>query len=127
MASSVGFHENEALLTAETKDRHRALASLQEELEAIDWYDQRVDAAGDPELKAILAHNRDEEREHAMMVLEWLRRKAPGFEEQMRTYLFKEGPILGHEAAATGSGDAAPGAGGDGSLGIGSLRGGAAS
>ncbi len=61
MASSVGFHENEALLTAETKDRHRALASLQEELEAIDWYDQRVDAAGDPELKAILAHNRDEE------------------------------------------------------------------
>ena len=125
MASSVGFHENEAILAAETKDRHRALASLQEELEAIDWYDQRVDAAGDPELKAILAHNRDEEREHAMMVLEWLRRKAPGFEEQMRTYLFKEGAILGHEAAATASGDAAPD--GDGSLGIGSLRGGAAS
>jgi len=127
MASSVGFHENEAILAAETKDRHRALASLQEELEAIDWYDQRVDAAGDPELKAILAHNRDEEREHAMMVLEWLRRKAPGFEEQMRTYLFKEGPILGLEAAAEG-GAAAPAAGGqDGSLGIGSLRAGAAS
>ena len=125
MASSVGFHENEALLKAETKDRHRALASLQEELEAIDWYDQRVDAAGDPELKAILAHNRDEEREHAMMVLEWLRRKAPGFDEQMRTYLFKEGPILGLEAAATdgGGGEAAPSAAaGDGSLGIGSLR-----
>ncbi len=126
MASSVGFHENEALLTAETKDRHRALASLQEELEAIDWYDQRVDAAGDPELKAILAHNRDEEREHAMMVLEWLRRNAPGFEEQMRSYLFKEGPILGLEAAAASGAQAAP-AGGDGSLGIGSLRGGAAS
>jgi hypothetical protein len=124
MASSVGFHENEAVLAAETKDRHRALASLQEELEAIDWYDQRVDAAGDPELKAILAHNRDEEREHAMMVLEWLRRKAPGFDEQMRTYLFKEGPILGLEAAATaGEGQATPAAGGgDGSLGIGSLR-----
>src|SRR5262249_53809668 len=121
MASSVGFHENEALLKAETKDRHRALASLQEELEAIDWYDQRVDATGDPELAAILAHNRDEEREHAMMVLEWLRRKAPGFEEQMRTYLFKQGPILGLEAAAE-NGEAAPAAGGDGSLGIGSLR-----
>jgi ferritin-like protein len=121
MASSVGFHENEALLAAETKDRHRALASLQEELEAIDWYDQRVDAAGDPELKAILAHNRDEEREHAMMVLEWLRRNAPGFEEQMRAYLFKEGPILGLEAAAADGGGAAPAAS-DGSLGIGSLR-----
>jgi len=128
VASSVGFHENEALLEAETKDRHRALASLMEELEAIDWYDQRVDAAGDPELKAILAHNRDEEREHAMMVLEWLRRNAPGFEEQMRSYLFKEGPILGLEAAAASAGEAAPAAGGaDGSLGIGSLRSGAAS
>jgi hypothetical protein len=121
MASSVGFHENEAILTAATKDRHRALASLQEELEAIDWYDQRVDAAEDPDLKAILAHNRDEEREHAMMVLEWLRRNAPGFEEQMRTYLFKEGPILGLEATATGDGGAAAPSG-DGSLGIGSLR-----
>src|SRR5215470_3139771 len=121
MASSVGFHENEALLKPETKDRHRALASLQEELEAIDWYDQRVDATGDPELKAILAHNRDEEREHAMMVLEWLRRNAPGFEEQMRRYLFKEGPILGLEAAAATGAEAAP-AGNDGSLGIGSLR-----
>jgi len=123
MASSVGFHENETVLTPATKDRHRALASLQEELEAIDWYDQRVDAADDPDLKAILAHNRDEEREHAMMVLEWLRRNAPGFEEQMRTYLFKEGPILGLEAAATNAnGETPPAAGGDGSLGIGSLR-----
>jgi len=123
MASSVGFHENEAVLAPATKDRHRALASLQEELEAIDWYDQRVDAAEDADLKAILAHNRDEEREHAMMVLEWLRRNAPGFEEQMGTYLFKEGPILGLEAAAmNGGGEAAPAAGGDGSLGIGSLR-----
>jgi len=59
MASSVGFHENEALLTAETKDRHRALASLQEELEAIDWYDQRVDATGDPELKVMSDINED--------------------------------------------------------------------
>jgi hypothetical protein len=123
MASSVGFHENEAVLTPATKDRHRALASLQEELEAIDWYDQRVDAATDDELRAILAHNRDEEREHAMMVLEWLRRNASGFEEHMRTYLFKEGPILAIEAEAEKGGDAAAAAEvGDGSLGIGSLR-----
>lgn len=123
MASSVGFHENEAILAPATKDRHRALASLQEELEAIDWYDQRVDAAEDADLKAILAHNRDEEREHAMMVLEWLRRNAPGFEEQMRTYLFKEGAILGLEAAAESGGEAAATSEvGDGSLGIGSLR-----
>jgi len=123
MASSVGFHENETILAPATKDRHRALASLQEELEAIDWYDQRVDAAEDADLKAILAHNRDEEREHAMMVLEWLRRNAPGFEEQMRTYLFKDGPILALEAAAESGGEAAATAeAGDGSLGIGSLR-----
>ncbi len=124
MASSVGFHENEAALKPETRDRHRALASLQEELEAIDWYDQRVDATEDAELRAILAHNRDEEREHAMMVLEWLRRRAPGFEEEMRTYLFAEGPILGiEESAATAGGDGnGGGASADGSLGIGSLR-----
>lgn len=125
--ASVGFHENEALLSADTKERHRAITSLIEELEAVDWYDQRVNAAVDPELKAILAHNRDEEREHAMMVLEWLRRKAPGFEEQMRTYLFTSGPIVGLEGAATGESAAAPAAGGDGSLGIGSLRAGEAS
>src|SRR5215467_5596052 len=119
MASSVGFHENEAVLAPATKDRHRALASLQEELEAIDWYDQRVDATDDPELKAILAHNRDEEREHAMMVLEWLRRRAPGFEEQMRTYLFKEGPILAAEAAATGGGSGEAGGAGEGGEGSG--------
>jgi hypothetical protein len=102
-------------------DRHRAIMSLAEELEAIDWYDQRVAATADDSLRDILAHNRDEEREHAMMVLEWLRRNAPGFEEQMRTYLFKEGPILGLEATATGDGGAAAPSG-DGSLGIGSLR-----
>jgi ferritin-like protein len=121
MANSVGFHENEAALKAETKDRHRAIASLMEELEAIDWYDQRVDAAGDPELRAILAHNREEEREHAMMLLEWLRRNAPGFETEMRTYLFAKGPITQIEATAPDG--RAAGAGGNGSLGIGSLRG----
>ncbi len=123
MATSVGFHENESALKPETKDRHRAIVSLMEELDAVDWYDQRVDTAGDQELRAILAHNRDEEREHAMMLLEWLRRNAPGFEEQMRTYLFSQGPITQVEEAATGVGGAAANGGaGGGSLGIGSLR-----
>jgi ferritin-like protein len=123
MATSVGFHETESALKPETKDRHRAIVSLMEELDAVDWYDQRVDTAGDDDLRTILAHNRDEEREHAMMLLEWLRRNAPGWEEQMRTYLYAEGPITEIEEAATGAagtnGDGAPG---DGSLGIGSLR-----
>jgi len=123
MATSVGFHEAESALKPETKDRHRAIVSLMEELDAVDWYDQRVDTAGDAELRAILAHNRDEEREHAMMLLEWLRRNAPGFEEQMRTYLFAQGPIIGIEEAAQSGGQAeGNGEPGNGSLGIGSLR-----
>jgi ferritin-like protein len=104
-------------------DRHRAIVSIQEELEAVDWYDQRVDAANDPELKAVLAHNRDEEKEHAAMTLEWLRRHDPALDDNLRTYLFTTLPVTEVEdAAMEGGGDAAP-AGGDGSLGIGSLRG----
>ena len=126
MAGSSGsLHENEQSLKSGTIDRHRAIVSIMEELEAIDWYDQRVDAATDEELKGLLAHNRDEEKEHAAMMIEWLRRRDPAFDEQLRTYLFTEGPILGIEAVAeaadaTDSGDAeTPGTGG---LGIGSLR-----
>lgn len=92
--ASDSYHEDPDLLQPETMDRHRAIVSLQEECEAVDWYDQRIDAADDPELKEILAHNRDEEKEHAAMVLEWLRRNDPGWNEQLRTYLFTEGPIL---------------------------------
>ena len=76
MANSVGLHEADDLLRSETKDNHRALTSMMEELEAVDWYDQRVDAATDPELRALLAHNRDDEKEHAMMLLEWIRRSS---------------------------------------------------
>ena len=93
MANSVGLHESEQRLRAETIDVHRALTSMQEELEAIDWYGQRVDAADDPELKAILAHNRDEEKEHAAMVLEWIRRKDPAFSKKLKDYLFTSKPI----------------------------------
>ena len=100
MANSEGLHEDTALLRPETIERHRALTSLQEELEAVDWYDQRVDATQDAELGAILAHNRDEEKEHAMMLLEWLRRHDATLDAHMRTYLFTEGPITGIEARA---------------------------
>ena len=116
---SSGLHQDRAALSADVLDRHRAIASLMEELEAVDWYDQRVAATSDPELAALLAHNRDEEKEHAAMMLEWLRRRDPRMDEELRTYLFTEGDILSAEAAATGEG-AAPAAA-DGSLGIGSL------
>lgn len=114
MANSAGFHESIDALTPATLDLHRAFTSLQEELEAIDWYQQRVDAATDDELRAVLAHNRDEEMEHAAMVLEWIRRRVPKMDEVLRTYLFTEGDIVGIE-----SGSAAPPRGG----GIGSLKG----
>ncbi|MEQ8860398.1 MAG: ferritin-like domain-containing protein [Pseudomonadales bacterium] len=96
-AASGSLHESREDLSPATIDRHRAIMSLMEELEAVDWYDQRVDATQDEELRAILAHNRDEEKEHAAMILEWLRRNDPGFDRELRTYLFKDGPITGHE------------------------------
>ena len=121
-ASSAGLHEDAAHLRRETIDRHRAVASLMEELEAVDWYDQRVDATSDPELKAILAHNRDEEKEHAAMTLEWLRRRDPKLDEHLRTYLFTTKDILRIEEEA-GHGDEEASDASDGSLGIGSLKG----
>jgi len=91
--SSEGYHEPIASLSKETMDMHRAIVSLMEELEAVDWYNQRVDACNDDELRAILAHNRDEEKEHAAMVLEWIRRKDPTFDKELKDYLFTEKPI----------------------------------
>jgi hypothetical protein len=120
MAESAGLHEPADLLSPETIDRHRAIVSLQEELEAVDWYDQRVAAASDPELAAILAHNRDEEKEHAVMTLEWLRRRDPVFDANLRTYLFTTLPVTEVEKEAEPSNEAAPAA--SGSLGIGSLK-----
>jgi ferritin-like protein len=72
---------------------HRAIVSLMEELEAVDWYNQRADACKDEDLKAILVHNRDEEKEHAAMVLEWIRRKDPAFSKELKDNLFTEKPI----------------------------------
>jgi ferritin-like protein len=93
--ASEGYHEPVEKLSAQTLDLHRAITSLIEELEAVDWYNQRVDVCTDPELKAILAHNRDEEIEHASMVLEWIRRRNPVFDHELRETLFKSGPITG--------------------------------
>ena len=117
--SSESLHEPAEKLSPATIERHRATVSLMEELEAIDWYDQRIDAATDEELKAILRHNRDEEKEHAAMVLEWLRRQDPVLDEQLRTYLFKDGGIVAAETEAEGGGSGHFTAG---SLGIGDLR-----
>ena len=95
--SHEGYHEPVDKLSPETMDFHRAVVSLIEELEAVDWYNQRVDACTDQELKGILAHNRDEEIEHAAMTLEWIRRHNPVFDRELRERLFKTGPITdGH-------------------------------
>ena len=91
--SSTGYHEPIEELSEETRDMHRAIVSLMEELEAIDWYNQRADACKDVELKAILVHNRDEEKEHAAMVLEWIRRNDPKFSSHLKDYLFTAKPI----------------------------------
>jgi ferritin-like protein len=137
-SSSAEFHESEERLRPETMEYHRAIVSLMEELEAVDWYNQRIDGSEDPELRRILAHNRDEEKEHAAMALEWLRRRDPELDRFLREYLFTEGSIVAIEearelhqphseadaveAGAIEGGDS--GAAGNGaSLGIGSLRG----
>lgn len=91
--SSIGYHEPVEELSDDTRNMHRAIVSLMEELEAVDWYNQRVDACKDDDLKAILRHNRDEEKEHAAMVLEWIRRSDPAFSKQLKDHLFTEKPI----------------------------------
>ncbi|MDO8417134.1 MAG: ferritin-like domain-containing protein [Agitococcus sp.] len=92
--SSVGYHEPVEELSVATRDMHRAITSLMEELEAIDWYNQRADVCHDADLKAILEHNRNEEKEHAAMILEWIRRKDPCFSQQLKLYLFVDGAIV---------------------------------
>ncbi len=95
------YHEQVEKMDEQTKNFTRALMSLKEEIEAVDWYNQRVAATDDPELKEIMAHNRDEEIEHAIMTLEWLRRNmGTKWDEEMRTYLFTEGSIAHIEEAA---------------------------
>ena len=118
--SSETLHEDPNALGPDIVDKHRAIASLMEELEAVDWYDQRVAVTTDDDLKAVLAHNRDEEKEHAAMVLEWLRRRDPALDANLRKYLFTDGPLaaLTAEEKAEPPAPVAP----DGHLGIGDLR-----
>src|SRR5688572_13361401 len=126
--SSESYHEPVELLSESTKNLHRAIVSLMEELEAVDWYQQRAEACSDPELKAVLMHNRNEEIEHAMMNLEWLLRNEETFAAHARTYLFSSGPIIEVEEGATGKNEGPPTEGGarapsgGTSLGIGSLK-----
>jgi len=123
------MHEAEEHLSVPTRDMHRAIASLMEELEAVDWYQQRMDATDDEDLRAILRHNREEEKEHAAMVLEWIRRHDPVFDKNLREYLFTDGSIVRrermdgeeHGARAGGSNGAENGRR---SATVGSLRGG---
>jgi ferritin-like protein len=117
--SSTNLHEAADKLTTKTLDFHRAIVSLMEELEAVDWYQQRIDATGDDDLKAVLAHNRDEEKEHAAMLLEWLRRRDTGFDSELKEYLFKEKPLR-EIVAEEGGGEDDAGQGG--SLDIGGLQ-----
>jgi uncharacterized protein len=118
--ASDSYHEPLELITEDTRNLHRAIVSLMEELEAIDWYQQRADACSDPQLKEILLHNRNEEIEHASMVMEWLRRHSAHFDEMMRKYLFSAAPITAIEENEKGSGsaDSSPT-----SLGVGGLKG----
>jgi ferritin-like protein len=132
MASSETLHESAKDLSTTTLDMHRALTSLQEELEAVDWYRQRADACADGELREVLLHNMREEIEHAAMVLEWLRRRDASFNEHLKTYLFTEVSITEAEEEATGKAggaaaaepEAAPAKPGSAGLTIGSLKGG---
>jgi hypothetical protein len=118
--ASENLHEDAETLGSDIIDQHRAIVSIMEELEAVDWYNQRAKATVDPELRAIIEHNRDEEKEHMAMVLEWLRRHDPKMDENLKKYLFNAKPPLEVEEAA-GAGQAA-GAAGSGSLGIGDMR-----
>jgi ferritin-like protein len=118
--SSESYHEPIELLSEGTKNMHRALVSLREELEAVDWYQQRAEACSDAELRQVLTHNKNEEIEHAMMTLEWLRRNNAVIDSNIQTYVNSTGPITSVEAASVGGGGDAPGST---SLGIGSLKG----
>src|SRR5437762_1573755 len=100
MATSAEWHEDYDKMSDEALNFSRAVKSVQEELEAVDWYNQRAQATTDEQLKKILEHNRDEEIEHAMMTLEWLRRNNPKFNEHMKTYLFTSADILEIEKKA---------------------------
>jgi ferritin-like protein len=100
--SSEDLHVPREKLQRSTLNLHYAIASLIEELEAVDWYRQRADDCDDVELRKILLHNAREEIEHASMALEWIRRSDGEFDAQLREYLFTEGSITEREEEAEG-------------------------
>ncbi len=118
--SSETYHEPLELLSEPTRNLHRAIVSLCEELEAVDWYHQRAEACSDPELRAVLTHNENEEVEHAMMNLEWIRRNSSVFQANISKYIGSSGAITAVEES--GGGESSTGAGAPAGLGIGSLR-----
>jgi len=124
--SSETYHEPIDLLSEETRNMHRAIVSLKEELEAVDWYQQRAEACSDEQLRGVLVHNKNEEIEHAMMNLEWIRRHSEVFDANIKTYVNSKGPILAVEKQQTagepGRSAGSPPSGGSSSLGIGSLK-----
>jgi len=126
--SSESYHEPIELLSEETKNMHRAIVSLKEELEAVDWYQQRAEACSNEELRGVLVHNKNEEIEHAMMNLEWIRRHSDVFDANIKTYINAKGPILAVEkqqaASDGGAGGGSRPSSASTSLGIGSLKGG---
>jgi len=89
----MSHHEEISKIKPESLDKIRASQSLREELEAVEWYQERIDATQDEELRKILEHNRDEEKEHAAMLIEYLRRKDKEFEKELKDYLFSEKDI----------------------------------
>lgn len=121
--SSDSYHEPFELLSEPTRNLHRAIVSLKEELEAVDWYQQRAEACSDAQLRAVLVHNKNEEIEHAMMTLEWLRRSDPVFATNIETYIGSSGPITEVEKQASAGASSAAGVASSASLGIGSLKG----
>lgn len=114
---TIEYHEPPQELREETRDIHRALSVLCEELEAIDWYQHRIDVTSDDSLREMFQHNMNEEMEHAAMALEWLRRNLPYLDTQLRSYLFTDGPVT-----EMGSGEAHENGTVARGLGIGSLR-----
>lgn len=118
--SSESYHEPIELLSEETRNMHRAIVSLKEELEAVDWYQQRAEACSDEELRGVLVHNKNEEIEHAMMTLEWIRRHNAVFDTNINTYINAKGPILAVEKSAEASAPATAAV--SHSLGIGGLK-----
>lgn len=88
-----GKYEPTNELSNEIKDMHKAIQSLIEELEAMDLYNQRANVCKDEDLKKILMHNGNEEKEHAAMLIEWIRRNDSAFDKELKDYLFTDKPI----------------------------------